>query len=211
MYYRLSTLWQSWNEQYYREHCQVPAVDLTSLTSPPLAGSKRRVSPLSSERPPKKVYKPSSQTSSATSDGFVYNTKYRILVCITCESIIQPKPTSCYTHLNLVHHITGPLCKALLERFATYDLCPFKELTIPCKRAPRIPGLKIQDGFRCNVCPSLISPAYLTINKRQMDKHLSQHNLGLTPKKAWEAGRCSKCLVQTFSLAKGRIRYFEVV
>jgi hypothetical protein len=146
----------------------------------------------------------------ATSDGFVYNTEYKILICVACESIIQPEPTACYRHLNSVHRITGPLCKTLLKRFTTYDLCPFKELSVPQEKITPIPGLKVQESFRCNICPSPLGPSYFTIHKRHIDKHLAKHKLGISPKNTWETGKYSKCFVQTFSSAKGLIRYFEV-
>jgi hypothetical protein len=114
--------------------------------------------------------------------------------------------------LNNVHRITKPFSKALLERFATYDLCPLKELAVPRERIPRVPGpgFKVQEGFRCNVCPSslLAWPAYFTIHKQHMNDHLGQHKLGLMPKKVWAAGKGSRCLRQTLSSALGLIRYF---
>jgi hypothetical protein len=143
-------------------------------------------------------------------DGFVYNTEYKILICIACESIIQPEPTAWYRHLNSVHRITGPHCKTLLERFATYDLCPFKELTLPIEKSAPIPGLKVQECFRCNICSSPLRPSYFTIRKPDMDKHLAKHKLGIKQRRAWEIGKYLKCLVKTFSSAKGRIHYFEV-
>jgi hypothetical protein len=141
----------------------------------------------------------------------VYNAEYKILICITCESIVLPEPTACYRHLNGVHRITGPLCKVLLERFATYDLCSFKELTVPRERIARIPGLKVQNGFRCKVCSSQLGPTFFTIHEGKIKHHLSKHQLGITPKRAWETGKYSKCLVQTFSSANGLIQYFEVI
>ena len=152
----------------------------------------------------------SSANTIASLDRFLYNAKYKILICIACESIIQPEPIACYRHLNSVHRITGPLCKTLLERFATYDLCLFKELLMPRKKIPLISGLKVQKGFRCNVCPSPLGPAYFTIHKPLMDTHLGKHKLGIKSKKAWEAGKYSECSLQTFSLARGLIWYFEV-
>jgi hypothetical protein len=213
MYLRLSTLWQDWNQQYYYDHRPKLVSDpATSYPSPPVSspstGSKRIASPLSDTRIPKKICQPS--TSFTTSDGFLYNAKYKILICVACESIILPEPTALYRHLNNIHRITGPLCKALLERFTTYDLCPFKELLVPQEKIASIPGLKVQESFRCNICPSPLGTSYFTINKRQLDQHLSKHKLGISPKKAWETGKYSKCLVQTFCLAHGRIQYFEV-
>jgi hypothetical protein len=214
MYLRLSTLWQDWNQQYYQDHHPNLVSDPTaSYPSPPalspLAGSKRPASPSSSGRSKKKICNPSS-TESATSDGFLYNTEYKILICVACESIIQPEPIACYRHLNNIHRITGPPCKTLLERFATYDLCPFKELSVPQEKIAPIPGLKVQESFQCNICPSPLGPSYFTIHKPHIDTHLAKHKLGIRPKNAWETGKYSKCLVQTFSLAKGRIQYFEV-
>jgi hypothetical protein len=43
-----------------------------------------------------------------------------------------------------------------------------------------------------------------------MVKHVGKHKLGIKLKRAWETGKYSKCLVQTFSSAKGLIHYFEV-
>jgi hypothetical protein len=114
----------------------------------------------------------------------VYNAEYKILICITCESIILQKSTAYYRHLNEVHRITGPLCKALLAHFAAYDLCPFEELPAVQERVAPIPGLKVQDGFRCHVCST-----YFTICKCNMHDHISMHKLGVTPKQAWEMGK----------------------
>jgi hypothetical protein len=214
MYLRLSTLWQEWNQQYYLDHCQKPVLDQANPypsppASSPITRCKRPASPSSYESSEKRVCG-LSDINQATSDGFIYNAEYKILICVACESIIQPEPTAWYRHLNSVHRVTGPLCKTLLERFATYDLCPFRELSHPIEKITPILGLKVQECFRCNICPNTVGHSYFTTHKKDMNKHFAKHKVGIRPKRAKETGMYSTCFVQTFSLAKGRIRYFEV-
>jgi hypothetical protein len=45
----------------------------------------------------------------------------------------------------------------------TFDVLPFKEVLVPQKNVPRVPGLKIQNDFKCNICPV----SYMTINKEK--------------------------------------------
>jgi hypothetical protein len=206
MYYRLSTLWQSWNCQYYRDHCLPPErVAYPSPASSSPLGSKRQAGLSGSSPSSKRTCNPQLAIDTAPLDGFIYNPEYKVLICITCESIIQPAPASWYTHLNSIHRLRGTPCKSLLERFATYDLCPFEDLPRPQEKVAQIPGLKVQEGFRCCICST-----NFTIHKRKMDDHIRTHKLGITPKRAWESGKYSRCLLQTFSLSHSKIRYFEV-
>lgn len=222
MYYRLSTIWQSWNRQYYEDHCQDRRPDqilpreVASLPSPPPsspptlpAGLKRPASPgLSCPRAPKQVCRTGPSCDPSPQGGFQYNAEYRVLICLACESILQPQSTAWYRHLNSLHQIKGPACKALLERFARYDLCALAELAVPQVKTAPIPGLKVQGGFRCNICPSSLGPSFFTICREKMNRHLSRHQIN--PKGAWQSGKAAPCYLQTFSLAKGLIQYFEV-
>jgi hypothetical protein len=218
MYLQLSTLWQDWNEQYYQNHRHLWSSAPTDRTPSDVVdlgtkGIKRSLPPDDRSLPGLNKRRAGSIPASKVpleTDGFQYNAQFKILICMSCESIIQPEPTAWYRHLNSIHRITGPLCKTLLERFATYDLCPLKELPVPAEKIAPIPGLKIQESFRCNICPGPLGPSHFTTHKPDMDKHLAKHKLGIKPRRAWETGKYSMCLVQTFSLAKGRIRYFEV-
>ncbi|TVY74225.1 hypothetical protein Focb16_v005475 [Fusarium oxysporum f. sp. cubense] len=91
MYYRLSTTWQDWNTQYYRDNCQTPekepckSLDITSHTC------KRTSSLESPERTPKGVKTATGgEKLDDLSDGFIYNSQYKILICITCGTRGEP-------------------------------------------------------------------------------------------------------------------------
>ena len=221
MYYRLSAIWQSWNRQYYQDYCQDPEPDriqcqgIRSLhSSPPLppallAWLKRLAGPhLFYPDTRKKVCSTGPSSDLNYQDGFVYNAEYRILICLACESMLQPRSASWYQHLNKHHRIKGSACKALLERFATYDLCTTIELSVPQKKIAPIPGLRVQEGFRCNMCPSSLGPSFFTIREARMSDHFSQHQV--IPKRAWEAKKATRCSLQSFSLARSIMQYFEV-
>ncbi|KAK2468840.1 hypothetical protein H9L39_19602 [Fusarium oxysporum f. sp. albedinis] len=98
MYYRLSTTWQDWNTQYYRDNCQTPerepykSLDITSHAC------KRTSSLKSPERTPKRVKTAmDGEKLNDLSDGFMYNLQYKVLICITCGSMVQPETKSLYT------------------------------------------------------------------------------------------------------------------
>ncbi|KAJ4032987.1 hypothetical protein NW756_014038 [Fusarium oxysporum] len=118
MYYRLSTTWQDWNTQYYRDNCQTPekepckSLDITSHTC------KRTSSLESPERTPKRVKTATGgEKLDDLSDGFIYNSQYKILICITCGSMVQPETKSLYSHLNTIHRITGAACYISMDSF----------------------------------------------------------------------------------------------
>ncbi|KAH7137817.1 hypothetical protein EDB81DRAFT_75097 [Dactylonectria macrodidyma] len=232
MYRQLSTLWQSWNQQYYEEYCLAggshvvkdgDAVDdsaergrcLADAAAPdPGWRNKRPASPSSSEmaRKKRKGLNISSSSSgyltpgaAATEPpkGFIYNAEYQILICVTCESIIHPGRRSFYQHLNRKHRLMGPACKAYMERLSILQLRPLKELAVPRGKVAAIPGLRVHKAFRCNVCP------YFTTRWAKILDHISTHKLGVSLQIAWEMGKMGKCYVQTFSSAKGLIVYFE--
>ncbi|KAF4463327.1 hypothetical protein FALBO_9851, partial [Fusarium albosuccineum] len=148
MYYRLSTMWQDWNQQYNEqcnrtiepETCSHDQNRIQACLNDPKRQSKKR--------------KISSQTinnsTNGLTDGFVYNAEYRILICVSCGSMIQPGAKSFYSHLNSIHRITGLACKAFMERFQTYELCPFELLPLPEEKILQIPGLTVYEGWRCN-------------------------------------------------------------
>ncbi|KHO10690.1 hypothetical protein MAA_11741 [Metarhizium robertsii ARSEF 23] len=224
MYRQLSTLWQSWNQKYYEEHCsdrqntivereQNLTADTNGLTA--RRENKRAGSP-QHERENRKRQKvsvgdstdllgcsSSNVSTTETFDGFVYNAEYQILICVSCESVVSPGRQSLYGHLNR-HRILGPLCKAYIERFSSLQLTSLKELPRPQQMIPAIPHLRVYKAFRCNIC------YYYTTRWALSLDHMSTHKLGISPMQAWKMGKIRNCYVQTFSSARGRIGYFEV-
>jgi hypothetical protein len=218
MYYRLSTIWQEWNEQYYTENCsnlKVESHETQKSIAHKSRGSKRPVDDGDSDRASKRVMTGVNNSQhhhdeNDYPDGFLYNVQYQVLICVTCGSIVQPGAKSFYAHLNNIHRITGAACKALIDRFGSYNLRPFNELTVPHEKVPQITGLPVHRGFRCNECPDQSGSLYFTINPNKIRQHMPIHNMGITPIRALELGRFQQCYLQTFSSAKGRIQYFEV-
>ncbi|KAH6975566.1 telomere-associated recQ-like helicase [Ilyonectria destructans] len=200
MYYRLSTIWQDWNQQYHQQSSR--SMEPEACTS---KRCKRLAGPDDPTRRLKKV-KTSSSSSSTNNhmndltDGFIYNAQYRVLICVSCGSMIQPGVKSFYSHLNSIHRITGLACKALIERFQTYELCPFGMLSVPKGKILQIPGLTVYRGWRCNICPERIDKMHDHMPTHK--KKASQHNSN-TP--LWTA-----CRLQTYFTAKGRIDYFVI-
>jgi hypothetical protein len=214
MYLQLSTLWQDWNDQYYQDHRHLWTSTRPNFTPRTAIGScpksSKRILPCDSHSlsPPRKRKAQSGSRELLNSDGFQYNAQYKILICISCESALQTSPAAWYSHLNSIHRILGPACKALIERFRTYDLCPAKDLVAPHVRVPPIPGLRIQSGFRCRACPLENRPFMTRCEDKMMDHMSSAHHL--KPSEAERTGQYISCLLQTIFLARGRIQYFEV-
>lgn len=213
MYLRLSNLWQDWNAKYYNDHRSLSiSSTLSALPIVENQGTKRKL-PLDillSERLNKR--KPSQMLGIAHSDdgnGFRYDEQYKIIICISCESALQPSPKSWYQHLSSMHRILGSESKALIQRFHAYDVSPLSELVIPEQQVVAIEGLRIFNGFRCRVClPS--STTFITTHERKMKDHISSAHQ-LKPLQAKRARKYTSCFLQTFSLAPGLIRYFEVI
>ncbi|KAK2684445.1 hypothetical protein QWA68_016996 [Fusarium oxysporum] len=208
IYYRLSKIWHDWNRQY----------DPRNITPRgPVTYSQNRdvmrANPGVSEQQQKRIEKGDSVSNKDKynlSDAFIYNAQHRILICVSCGSMIQPGAKSFYGHLNSMHRITGSACKALMERFQTYDLCPFDELCIPTGIVPQIPGLTVFKGFRCNICLEASESSHFTISGNKIRDHLTIHDLDIAPILAEQQQRFQSCYLQTFSSAKGKIKYFEI-
>ncbi|ENH73681.1 hypothetical protein Focb16_v005400 [Fusarium oxysporum f. sp. cubense] len=217
MYRRLSNIWQDWSRQYYQECCLRSQEDSTGINAAMThkVCSKRLAEPCSLGRASKIARTRNAASCHDTgqteyADGFLYNAQYQILVCIACESMIQPGQKSFYSHLNKLHRITGLTCKALMERFSTYKLCSFQELAIPREKVRPVPGLAIHPAFKCNVCVKTSGKPYFTLSSDKVRDHMIIHQLGVSPMAAEELGMFQTCCVQTFSSAKGKIRYFEI-
>lgn len=210
MYLQLSNLWQDWNKKYYEEHRHMwTSASATSSTVmiPEGRGTKRRMplGTLLSTRLNKRQAVPISPTST---DGFRYDTEYRILICTSCGIALQSSPKAWYRHLNSVHRVLGSECKTLLQRFGTYDICETNELIIPTQRIVAIEGLRVIDGFRCRVClPSRQN--CMTICEKKIKEHVSKVHQ-LKPLQAKQARQYTRCFLQTFHIGYGRICYFEV-
>lgn len=72
--------------------------------------------------------------------GFLYNAEYKVMICIACELIIQPRRRLIYEHLNR-HRILGDVCKTYVDRISAFELLPFKELHTPQHAIQTINGL----------------------------------------------------------------------
>lgn len=124
--------------------------------------------------------------------------------------MIQPGQKSFYNHLNKLHRITGLACKTLMERFSTFKLCSVQELAIPREKVRPVPGLAIHTAFKCNICVKTSGLPYFTLSSNKIRGHMIVHQLGISPMAAEELGMFEACRVQTFSSARGKIRYFEI-
>jgi hypothetical protein len=215
MYRQLSTLWQDWNWRYFRDYCIDRGVAAAEPSAPPStmpsAGKQKRQGSHSEDVRIQKRRKVQNTDQSRGAypgadaiNGFIFNRQYGILICVPCKSMIQPGRASLYKHLNSQHRITGQICKDLLERLNKFPLRPFEELDVPGEKVTAVPGLQIQEAFRCNLC------RFFTIRRLRMHDHIATHRLGISPMRAYETGQYGSCSVQTFSTARGRIQYFEV-
>ncbi|EXM13432.1 hypothetical protein FOTG_18113 [Fusarium oxysporum f. sp. vasinfectum 25433] len=217
MYRRLSNTWQEWSRNYYEECClqlQEGSIKPNTSVAHELC-HKRPAEPDGRDRASKKLRTKSDSScydknEANYSDGFLYNSEYQILICIACESMVQPGQGAFYRHLNNTHRITGLACKALIKRFNTYELCPFKKLVIPREKISPIPGLAVHTAFKCNVCVKVFGTPHFTSSSNKIRDHLIIHKLGISPMSAEELGMFQTCRVQTFSSARDKIRYFEI-
>ncbi len=232
MYRQLSTLWQEWNQKYYKDHCFSLLDGASAATCPPLRESQSSTMILPGVGANEQLKRPSSSSDNlriqkrqrqaldlsgnhqyitstvllATTmppQGFLYNAEYKVMICIACESMLQPGRRSIYEHLNR-HRILGEVCKTYTDSISAFELLPFKELRTPQRAIKAINGLRIHAAYKCEIC------SFYTIRKARIFDHMTQHKLGMSPSTAWELGRMRTCHVQTFSSAKGRIVYFEV-
>jgi hypothetical protein len=217
MYRRLSDIWQEWSRHYYEERCLRSQEESTGVNAAFASKicSKRSAEPYRRDRASKKIRigntvscHDNDQTEFA--DGFLYNAQYQVLICIACESMIQPGQKSFYSHLNKLHRITGLACKTLMERFNTYALFSFQELATPREKVRPVPGLAIHTAFKCNVCVETSGMPHFTLSSDKVRDHMIIHKLGISPMAAEQLGMFQTCRVQTFSSAKGKIRWFEI-
>lgn len=208
MYYRLSKTWQDWNQQYDQQGSKRTGLEVCSYNQ-----DKTRAHSDDLKRQSKKVKTSSSITNdsmSDLSDGFIHNAQYRILICVSCGFMIQPGAKSFYSHLNSIHRITGLACKTLMERFRTHQLCPFRILPVPKGKILQIPGLTVYKGWRCNICPAVSESSHFTVSADKIRDHMVIHDLGIAPMEAEQLQKFRRCYLQTFSSAKGKIKYFEI-
>lgn len=216
MYRQLSTLWQSWNQEYYNRHCiakesaeseGISQCSPTSAWKPNLRTRKKgRGTAIGYEALPEEVKGAGINciTAAQLSPGFIYNAEHQILICVACKSAISPGKMRLYGHLNRAHRILSPTCQDYIRRLSTLQLLPLKDISIPRKKIGAIPGLQIFKVFRCNTCQ------HLTTRWNSILDHIPSHRLGVRPAQAWERGLISRCYAQTFSSAKGQIAYFEI-
>lgn len=97
-----------------------------------------------------------------------------------------------------------------MERFQTYELCTFGMLPVPRGKILQIPGLTVYKGWRCNICPEVFESSHFTVSADKIRDHIVVHNSGLMPIAAEQLQKFQPCYLQTFSSAKGRIKYFEI-
>jgi hypothetical protein len=167
LYRRLSTLWQEWNEQYYRDHChlwgelkppgnhaQTPAPTPASSTGKgPLKRGCETEQPHLHSSPQVKRPCPGNAPLIA---GFRYDPRSKVLICLACESALQTTEAAWY-HLRTAHKIIGVASKALIQQFAQYELAPVEDINIPAPKGPPIPGLQKLHGYRCDTCPARLT------------------------------------------------------
>ncbi|PWI64550.1 hypothetical protein PCL_09563 [Purpureocillium lilacinum] len=196
MYQRLSTIWQDWNSQYHqsgelrRAISPVHGATNSRISSTSIKGSQRReigVDDVSSPKRRKRkesAEQPDGQShdESHPPDGFIFNDQYGIIICVECESMVQPGRKSQYRHLRSQRHAAGSHCQDLLERLSRFPVSSTEQLVTPQKTVPVIPGLKIYDAFRCNIC------RFFTIHRNLILDHMSTHKLGVSPMRAYELG-----------------------
>ncbi|KAH6972651.1 hypothetical protein EDB80DRAFT_596203 [Ilyonectria destructans] len=207
MYRQLSTLWQSWNQEYYNRHC-IAKESAESEGISQFVGYealREEVKGASASCATRDIQSTSEVMTAQLPPGFIYNAEHQILICVACKSAISPGKKPLYSHLNRTHRILGPTCKAYIQRFSTLQLLPLSDIILPREKIPAIPGLRVFIVFRCSVCQ------HLTSRWDSILDHISTHKLGMRPLLAWERGLISRCYAQTFSAAKGRIVYFEIM
>lgn len=92
MYYRLSKIWQDWNQQYDEQGSKSIEPEICSRKQDKTCGN-----PDGPKRQSKKMKTSSSTNNNSTNDltdGFIYNAQHRILICVSCGSMIQPGANS---------------------------------------------------------------------------------------------------------------------
>ena len=190
MYRQLSTLWQDWNQLYYNDNYIMkqgdeaePAKPIKRLNSPsdPKRPAKRRKDLLTDLS---KLNHPDIPDTSTVGppEGFIFNAQYHIVICIACESMVQPGKSSIYQHLNR-HGIIGTTCKAYMQHLLALKLRAFRELALPLQVIPAIKGLHLYSAFKCEIC------ALFMIQRNIIFGHVHIHKLGVPPSRAWEMGR----------------------
>ncbi|KAL6405821.1 hypothetical protein AUP68_10960 [Ilyonectria robusta] len=83
-------------------------------------------------------------------------------------------------------------------------------LPVPRGKILQIPGLTVYKGWRCNICPEVFESSHFTVSADKIRDHIVVHNSGLMPIAAEQLQKFQPCYLQTFSSAKGRIKYFEI-
>ena len=216
LYLRLSTLWQQWNERYYRDQCCSQGLQRLLQPRAPVpsprpegCSKKRRLGAeepggYMSDLPAKRqCLGPASPIV-----DFQYKSQYKVLLCLICESALQTTEIAWYRHLRTVHKILGPVCKARVQQFAQYELARPEDITPPLPCSPAITGLRLLKGYRCEACAA--EPFFYTVNEKTMHRHVSDIHQ-LQPQRAKQAKKYTACLLQTFFKENRHIRYFEVV
>lgn len=215
MYFRLCKIWQQWNEAYYKQHCMHEAKHLHECNS--AMPSRKRAQSLHAgvDGPRKRRLADLGNTddsqlsvieakTTGTIASFTYNASYKVVICVACESMMQPGGSRpFYYHLN-AHRITGLACDKLVKCLKSLDLVPVRDLNTPLHPVQAIYGLTVHPAFKCELC------GLFTIHRERIFDHVATHKLGCSPTSAWEQGKIRSCFVQTFSSAKGLIKWFEV-
>jgi hypothetical protein len=100
------------------------------------------------------------------SHSLIINTKHAILICITCNSIIND--TTNLTHLNNNHgRVTNQMKLNIKQEIIRLGLNLISNLQY--NDLEPIQGLPIKNGFKCSIC------SYVCFSKKNMKVHLKKH------------------------------------
>jgi len=188
MYRRLSTIWQDWNSQYRQStdlrRAISPAHGATTIRVPStsIKGNKRQEISIDDVSCPKRRKRNNTAEQSTSPshdgahppDGFIFNDQYGIIICVQCESMVQPGRKAQYRHLRSQHHAASKHYQGLLDRLSRFPVSSPEQLITPQETVPAIPGLKIYDAFRCNIW------RLFTIHRNFILDHMSTHKLGVS-------------------------------
>lgn len=137
---------------------------------------------------------------------FVYNGRYRLLICTTCGSGIKSDPTSQARHLRKQPHWkTGASLKLHIQSFRSYDIATIEDLRPPTAPVMAIEGLRKRAAYCCCHC----SARQPSMNLEKIMAHISSCH-GVKPRLQEEGRDWRKACVQTFFAETKDLHYFEV-
>jgi hypothetical protein len=130
---------------------------------------------------------------------FIYNTKYRILICRQCKFVVHRD--SLQRHLERRHGDRDWQIRNQLVVYArTLDLIPIKEMKLLQPDAEVIEGLDVLDGLNCTDC------GYLCATQETMMQHCRRQHSWLKR----VGPRWGTCHVQRLFTGGDSNKYFRV-